>query len=251
MQVLRSRYIPLVLLWICFNGLCQNPEKPKRTYMETKYTLERLARLGSDDPTALGTVQSLPMPPPDVKGSDLLNPGYNASTFLLNDSSLLNNLPAKYYVLRNEFDVKTPQGIRTLKGDRVKSFMWVDSASKKTEFFVNMKEYQGANGSPGSGFMQILSEGKITLLKQTEVIFKKANYHVAMHVGSPDHEFIRKTHLYYLTGKTFQPLPGKKKLLTVFPDHQDELQRFIKVNQLDLNLEHHIQILVDYYNSLK
>lgn len=57
----------------------QNLGRPKRTYIETKYTLERLARMGSDDPNALGTVQSLPMPPPDVIGNDLLKPYFSVS----------------------------------------------------------------------------------------------------------------------------------------------------------------------------
>ena len=248
----RYRWLILALL---FANVClvdgQNPERPKRTYIETKYTLERLARMGSDDPNALGAVQSLPMPPPEVIGNDLLKPYFNVSTFLLNDSTLLSGLPARYYVMRDEFDVKAPIGIRTLKGGRVKSFIWVDSASKKTEVYVNMKEYHSEDGTPGTGFMQILSEGKIGLLKQTEIIFKKANYHVAMNVGNPDHQFIRKTHLYYLIDRTFRPLPKIKKLFSIFPDHHDELQRFVKINQLDLNQEYHLQILIDHYNSLK
>jgi hypothetical protein len=207
--------------------------------------------MGSDDPNALGTVQSLPMPPPDVIGNDLLKPYFSVSTFILNDSTLLSGLPARLYLIRNEFDVKAPIGIRTLRGDRVKSFIWVDSASKKTEVYVNMKEYRSENGIQGAGFMQILSEGKIGLLKQTEIIFKKANYHVAMHVGSPDHQFVRKTHLYYLVDKTFRPVPKAKRVLSIFPDHHEELQRFIKINQLDLNQEYHLQALTDYYNSLK
>lgn len=251
MEFRNSWLILALLLANYFSAHSQNPDKPRRTYIETKYTLERLARMGSDDPNALGTVQSLPLPPPEIIGSDLLNTYFNVSTFLLNDSTLLGGLPARYYVMQNEFDVKTPTGLRTLKGERVRSFIWVDSASKKTEVYVNMKEYKSENGTPGTGFMQILSEGKIGLLKQTEIIFKKANYHVAMHVGNPDHQFIRKTHLYYLTDNTFRPVPKKNKVLSIFPDHQEELQRFIKINQLDLSQEYHLQILIDHYNSLK
>lgn len=250
MKISKGYAILFLLIASYYGTLSQSPDKPKRTYIETKYTLERLARLGSDDPTAMGTVQSLPMPPPDVIGSDLLNPYFNVSTFLLNDSSLLSGLPARYYVLRNEFDVKTSSGLRTLRGDRVRSFIWVDSVTKKTEVFVNMKEYMNESGTPGTGFMQILSEGKIGLLKQTEVIFKKANYHVAMNVGNPDHQFIHKTHLYYLIDKTYRPVPPRKKVLSIFPDHQDALQRFIKINQLDLSSEYHLQLLIDHYNTL-
>lgn len=219
-----------------------------RNFMQNRYALERIA---SADQLTTGTVQSLPMAPPDVVGTDLMNKYFNRSTFLLNDSSLLENLPARYYVMRNEFDIKTPQGVRILKGDRVKSFIWVDSATNRTQVFQNMKAYTSPGGVPGTGFMQILCEGKITLLKQTEVVFKEANYHVALNVGTVDHQFISKINLYYLSGTVFQPLPPKRKIATIFSDHQEEIQRFIRINQLNLNDEYHLIALFDYYNSLK
>ncbi|MCS6972914.1 MAG: hypothetical protein N2044_03420 [Cyclobacteriaceae bacterium] len=219
-----------------------------RNFMQNRYLLERMS---STEQLAMGTVQTLPMAPPEVLGTDLLNRNYNRATFLLNDSSLLEGLPARYYIMRNEFDVKTGQGVRTLKGDRVKSFVWLDSATSKPQVFVNMKEYKRDDGTPGAGFMQILCEGKIGLLKQTEVIFKEANYHVALNVGSRDHQFITKTHLYYLIGSTFRLLPPKKKMLFLFNDHQAEIQRFVKINELDLTNEYHVQALFDYYNSLQ
>lgn len=216
--------------------------------MQNRYTLERLS---NPDQLTMGTVQTLPMAPPDVIGTDLLNKNFNRSTFLLNDSSVLEALPARYYIMRNEFDIKTAQGLRTLKGDRVKSFVWIDSATKRPQVFVNMKSYLNQNDVPGTGFMQILCEGKLTLLKQTEVVFKEANYHVALNVGTVDHQFLTKTNFYYLIGNTFQPVPSRRKVLSVFPDHQAEIQRFVKINQLNLNDEYHLIALFDYYNSLK
>ena len=238
----------LIFFLLQFSVLEAQQSSSTRTYMQNRYNLERLS---NPDQLVMGTVQSLPMAPPDVIGTDLLNRNFNRSTFLLNDSSMLEGLLARYYVIRNEFDIKTAQGIRTLKGERVKGFIWIDSATNRPQVFVNMKSYLNQYGVPGTGFMQILSEGKLTLLKQTEVVFKEANYHVALNVGTVDHQFISKTNFYYLIGDVFHPLPSKRKVMEIFPDHQAELQRFIKINQLDLKDEYHLMALFDYYNSLK
>lgn len=250
---MNNRYLILtsILLFFFHGGFSQQaPVNNSRNFMQHRYLLERMS-----NPEVLlksgGTVQTLPLRPPDVLGSECLYNYFNLTSFLLNDSSLLEGVPTRYYVLSNEFEIKTKAGLRALKGDKVKSFVWIDSASKRPQYFINMKYFKQENGVPGVGFMQILSEGKITLLKQTEIIFKEANFHVALNVGNRDHEFIRKTNLYYLVGDTYKPLPQRKKLPSIFPDKQAELQKFIKLNQLDLGSEHHIQSLIDFYNNLK
>ncbi len=227
-------------------GLGQNTPST-RTFMQNQYLLQRM---GDTQQLLMGTVQTLPPAAPDVLGDDMLNTQFQKATFLLNDSSLLEGLPVKYYITRNEFDVKTKAGLRVLKGDRVKSFVWIDSVTKKPEVFINGREIKHADGTPGSGFFQLIAEGKVGLVKQTEVIFKEANYHVALNVGNVDHKLIKKIHYYYLINNTFSPLP-KKKVETIFPDNQPQVQRFIKINTLDLGREDHLQALFDYYNSLK
>jgi hypothetical protein len=245
---MKSRNVLMLMLIFTGIGYTQNPPANTRNFLQNKYVLERLT---GPDQMMMGTVQALPMAPPEVIGSDLLNKYYNQTTFLLQDSALLEGLPSRYYVMRNEFDIKTKMGVRTLKGDRVKSFIWVDSLTNKPQVFVNMKEYVKDDGVPGTGFMQLLCEGKVGLLRHTEVIFKEANYHVALNVGNRDHQFIHKTRLYYLIGNTFRPVPeSRKKVIHIFPDRTDQIEKFIRMNQLDPTKEHHLIAIVEYYNAL-
>jgi hypothetical protein len=245
--MLRKNLFIALMLVVCAGAHSQNTSGSTRNFMQNKYLLERMA---NTDQLLMGTIQTLPPAPPDVVGDDMLNQHFQKATFLLNDSSLLEGLPVKYYITRNEFDVKTKAGLRALKGDRVKSFVWIDSATKRPQVFINAREFKRPDGTQGVGFFQLITEGKVGLIKQTEVIFKEANYHVALNVGSRDHKLIKKTHYYYLINNTFSPLP-KKKLESIFPDHQTDVQRFIKINAIDAAREDHLQALFDYYNSLK
>lgn len=243
----RSLFIGAVVLQsvvVC----AQNTSGSTRHFMQNKYLLERMSN--PEMLTTGSSVMTLPPAAPTVIGDDLLNPQFQKATFLLNDSSLLEGLPVKYYITRNEFDVKTKAGLRALKGDRVKSFVWIDSATKKPQVFINAREFKRHDGTSGIGFFQLITEGKVGLLKQTEVLFKEADYHVALNVGSLDHKLIKKTRYYYLINNTFTELP-KKKLEFIFPDHRPDVQRFIKINALDLSREDHLQALFGYYNSLK
>ncbi len=74
---------------------------------------------------------------------------------------------------------------------------------------------------------------------------------MALNVGNPDHQLIKKVHFYYLIQNNFYHLPNRNKVLGIFPDRQEELKKFVKLNQLDLSQEYHLQALFDYYNNLK
>jgi hypothetical protein len=245
--MLKGKLVIALLLISGAGTFSQNTSGSTRSFMQNQYLLERMA---NTEQLLMGTIQTLPPSAPDVLGDDLLNPQFQKATFLLNDSSLLEGLPVKYYITRNEFDVKTKTGLRALKGDRVKSFVWIDSLTKKPQVFINAREFKRPDGTPGVGFFQLITEGKVGLIKQTEVIFKEANYHVALNVGSRDHKLIKKKHYYYLINNTFNLVP-KKNLELIFPDHRPEVKRFIKINTLDITREDHLQALFDYYNSLK
>jgi len=45
-------------------------------------------------------------------------------------------------------------------------------------------------------------------------------------------------------------LPGRKGILKLMESHKEEIDKFIKVNVINLSNERHIAALFDYYNSL-
>lgn len=198
-----------------------------------------------------GSIPSmLPPAAAEVKGDVYLMPDYRITTFVLYDNDkLIEGFSSKYDIDKNEFDLMTQQGVRVLPGNKVKSLVWLDSLTKQPQYFFNYQDVMNEDGVPYLGFFQLLSDGPLPLLKKTELIFRKADFNPALNVGSKDHRYIKKPHYYMVKDNIMTALPGRK-IPTVFPDHQQEVQQFVKKNSLDLSHEGHLIALFDYYNSL-
>lgn len=216
-----------------------------QNYLHNRYTLERMATQATN-PNQI--VTSMPAAPPDVKGDVYLNKTFNLSVFELYDGRVVEGFLTKLDLNRVEFDVITPQGLRVLKGNLVRSLIMIDSLSKAQSNFVNTQEWKG--GEPLQGFFEILVEGEMTLARKSEVIFKKADFHPALNVGSRDHQYIRKDKLYYIKNKDFFEVPQKKDLMSIFNDRKKEMSSYLNRSTINLSRESDIARLVAYYNSL-
>lgn len=188
---------------------------------------------------------------PGLVGDVYLNEDYRNATFLLYENdNIAKDYPAKLDLQRNEFDVKVGTGIKSLAGGLVKSLAWKKNSTGSTEYFVNGKEYTNEENAPYLGFFQILTEGDLTLLKMTELIFKKAERVGAHSVGSQDNKFIKKPKLYLASGKKAYELPSKKGIRKLFESRAAEMEEYMKMNEIDLKKESHLINTFEHYNSL-
>lgn len=211
-----------------------------------------IERLGSGQLVSQGgIIPGIAAPPPEVVGDVYLYPNYRITTFqLYNNDKLVEGFAARFDIRSNEFDLITKQGIRTLRGDLVKSIVWIDSTSQQPQVMVNGREFVNESNVPHSGFFQILAEGNMMLLKKTEITVKDPDFHPALNVGSRDIRISKKQFLFYTKGNRAVPWPGRKEGMKVFETKVEQVKEFIKVNGLDINKEGHLRALIDFYNSL-
>jgi hypothetical protein len=132
----------------------------------------------------------------------------------------------------------------------VKSFVWIDSLTRKPHYFVNGKDFKSNDNTTLSGFFEVLEEGDFTLLSKTEVAVKKSNYNESLDMGDRDDRIIKKAKFYYLHNGKVNELPSsRKKLLPVFGDRAFAMEEFIKKNSLSVNQPAHLRIIFEHYNS--
>jgi len=232
-----------LLLVICMGALGQAND----SYMHKRYIVERIGSQAGD-PNA--TIPTLPLAPPKVEGDAYLNRSYDLFVFQLYDGKILERYAAKLDLKLNEFDIITKQGIRVLKGNLVKSFIFFDSVTRVQSNYVNVKEWNFEGDKSFTGFFQILSEGDITLVKRNDVIFKKADFHPALNVGSKDHRYIKKEFLYYVQDGKVVELPAKRALIKIFGDKENELTEYVANNHLNLSKENDLVSLFNLYNKV-
>lgn len=210
-------------------------------------TLERLGGISKTD-----MLYGIPMPPGKVIGDTYLDMHWkNSSILLYEKDKLLEGYPVRYDIHSDELEINAKNGIKVLKGSKVKSFVWADSITNTPTYFVNAKEYKSDNNTNLGGFFQVVSDGAMPLFKKTTVEIKKADYNVAFNVGSHDDKILKKSDFYTLKGNEVVEIPGsKKKFLPLFGDKTEVIEKFIRDNGLSISKEENLKMIFDHYNSL-
>lgn len=196
---------------------------------------------------------NLTMTTPGTVGDVYLTPDYRITTFwLYEENRVAQGYATRLDLQRNEFDIYMGKGsgVKALSGTKVKTLVMADSLTKTPQYFVNGQEFKDEDDTPYVGFFQILSEGEYTLLKMTRVTFKPADHNPTHYTGSKDNRFIKKTELYVAAGVKAYELPNRKTILKLMESHKEEVDKFIKVNEINMSVERHLVALFDYYNSL-
>ena len=101
------------------------------------------------------------------------------------------------------------------------------------------------------GFFIVLDNGKSSLYEKPKVIFKQPTEAGAYKEAEPA-KFVKGADEYYIrVGNSQAKLVGNKKdLLDIFPDHQKQLEAFIKKHKVKPTKPETLKELVQYYNSL-
>lgn len=218
-------------------------------YIHNQYTLERITQMTPGG--ANSSIPTLPPAAPEVKGDVYLNESYSNAAFQLYDNDkLVEGLLSKLDLKKNEFDVMTSRGVGVLKGSLVRSFIFVDSATQYIHSYVNVKEWKTEEPTAYEGFYEILVESDLTLIKRTELIFKKPDFNPALNVGSKDYRFIKKDHFYYLKDKSVLEIPSKRNFSKIFGDKQKDVERYMIDKDLSPNKDKDLIKIFDYYKRI-
>lgn len=224
----------------------------QKTYLNNRFLVERIGS-GNDMLTGTtGMFSSLNTAPPGVVGDSFLKNYFSKTVFLLFDEQqVVSGYASKYDILKDDFYLLQGNTIRVLPGTRVKNFSYVDSINQAQHHFINGSEFGLESGTPMSGFYEILVDGPLALLKRTEAVVKEADYHAALNVGSKDHRILKSQSYFLADGRILKPLPKGKAMPGLFGEFAEPVQKFIKVNQLDMRNESHLKAVFDHYYTLK
>ncbi|HEX6226538.1 MAG TPA: hypothetical protein VFZ52_19090 [Chryseolinea sp.] len=213
------------------------------------HTLDKLTDL--DGINTSDILYGIPLPPGKIVGDTYLDIHWRKSSILLYENDkLIEGFPVRYDIQANEAEIKSKSGIKVLKGEKIKSFVWVDSLSKTPDYFVNAKDFRNEDNVPYTGFFQVLTEGPVPLFKKTLLEIKKADYNLQFNVGSQDDKILKKSKYYALKDKRVLELPSsRKKLAAFFGDKAEPMEEFMRDNNLSPKGDE-LKIIFEHYNSL-
>jgi len=240
-----NRFLTLAAC-LCFGTVLAQDQN----YLHNRTVMDRVPTTGQvGNSVILGSMSNSPA---GTVGDVYLTKDYRIATFwLYEDDKVVQNIPSKLDMQRNEFDLYLGKGnIKALPGNKVRTLVWADSLTKSKQYFINAKEFNNEDGVPFIGFFQIVSEGSLNLYRLNTVTFKPADHNPTHNTGSKDNRFLKHSELFYAKDKNALELPGRKGILKLMESRKEEIDKFIKVNVINLSNERHIAALFDYYNSL-
>jgi hypothetical protein len=181
-----------------------------------------------------------------TQGSYYISENWNTGTIYLKSGDTLKGYPLKYDIDKNLIEIKTPQQIKALSGNNVIAFEWDDTQRKS--FFLNGEQYT-FEGTKLYGFYQILTPGKVELLSKIFLEIKRADYNVALDVGSRADKIIQREKLFVAKDKQLFELKSRE-IPKPLSDKALEIKVYLKQNNLKLNKKDDAIRLVNYYNSI-
>ncbi|WP_297337438.1 carboxypeptidase-like regulatory domain-containing protein [Algoriphagus sp.] len=215
---------------------------------------DNVIRLINERPNFLGgnMVYGIPPEPKKVEGDNYLDRKWNTASILLyRDQQMLEGFRVRYNITSNMFELMEPENnlVSILPGLRVQNIVWVDSTYRVPRYFVNGMDFL-EDGSPISGFFEVLVEGEMPLMRRTLAVFKESTYNTALMVGERNDKILKRDHYYYLSEKNIIEIPRKrKKFFLIFGDKAQEMEAFASSNLLNIKDPKAIFQLFTYYNS--
>ncbi|WP_299453850.1 hypothetical protein [uncultured Microscilla sp.] len=171
-----------------------------------------------------------------------------------------NDYPIRYDLGNQHIEMKVRNGlvpndkqqiIKIIDDKYLKVFQFINSKTKKVNYFERCADYKTEKPLPG--FFEVLHKGKkASLLKYTTTYVQKGNEMKTLGIGSRDERIQRKVRYYLSKGSTtFKIKRRKKAILKALTDKQTEVKAYAKKNKLYFAKVDDLVKIIAHYNSLQ
>lgn len=181
----------------------------------------------------------------DINGSPYLKAGFSIGSVYMTSNIIYNGIALRYDIYKDNLEFKSPE-------DKILSLAapWTIEKAKFSGITLAYIPYNSA-GKIRRGFFTLLEDGAVKLYSRAVIQFEPAKDPGA-YTEAKAAEFQRKSDVYYIRvgQEAAEKVKGKKELVSIFPDHKDELTVYLKKHKIKTGKADSLKELVHYYNSL-
>lgn len=163
------------------------------------------------------------------------------------ESDSLAGITIRYNVLNDELEVLAKKNdVRVIKSSYIKSFETKNSGTSQR--FVSIKSLTPDTGL--KGVCEVLSSGKLTLIKHYKPKITKPNYNPGFGTGQKN-TIVRLDTDYYVisNGKSEKFNASKKAVLALMNDKEKEIESYLKENKATLKSDLDLKAVFGFYNK--
>lgn len=183
-----------------------------------------------------------------IIGEPFLDKEFTEGAVFFSDSTKLEDVKLRYNVYQDKMEV-------VFQGDTVgiQPSYRMTGLQLGDKIFINSLMYDEWTREFKYGYLELLINGKVMLLKKYEKSFKYNSFATNYNGGGGDRNFhfIDKEKLFYKKGveSAIQVKKRKKKVLEIFGDHAEKIEEYVKENNLRYRKEEDLAKIFQYYNS--
>lgn len=224
----------LIVYQIFGQTISQNNNKYVPLYMNSRYS------------TDIPKQKSAPV------GSVYINDEWHSSTVVLSDSTYISNINTRYNLSIKFLEIQNPDNtIGVIYYNQI-DYIITNEKFGKSSIYANCLKF--ANDFPelkNSEFVEILVDGKATLIDEIKLEVIQSNYNPAVSAGKNYDTYSKKHNLYLINnGKLLKIKKNKNSVLNALQDKQEQISTYIKTNKLKMSNIENIINVVNYYNEL-
>ena len=247
--------IPIMLSVVMFNtalaqeaGVGNTASNAGNDYLQKQNAVDRISVINPNTATF-----GVPLPPSELEGDFYLISEFKQGKFELTTSpKLYEDFMIRYDLRSNLIEINYDDGIRGLDGSKVKYFELLNAKSNYTRY-VNANQLD-AKGDPlpENKFVEVLIQDDIPLYSYEEISIKKADYNIALNVGSRNDQVIKKpVYLSIVDGQAIELTKGKNSTVySLLPGKEEELKAFAKQNKIKANSVEDYIFIINKINQM-
>lgn len=206
-------------------------------FLQKQNARDQIAAGAHTNPNSM--VFGVPLPPGEVEGNYYLNSDFRKANFeLATSTKVYENFLIRYDLRSNLIEINYEDGIRGLDGNKVKYFDLENIGGYAR--YINAAEIKGTGEDlPKNLFLQVLVEDDIPLYRYEDIYVKKADYNIALNVGSRNDKILKKpVYLTVVGGNVVEIRKGKKSnIFTLIPEKEKELRALAKTEKIKVREE--------------
>ncbi len=182
-----------------------------------------------------------------IEGTPFLNDDFVNGSLITSDSLIIKDVQLRYNIYLDEMEallsVSTDPRVVTNPGNF--RYFQMDN---RTFIYTSFLE----NNNPKQGYFEILNQGKCQVLIRRQIAYREAEEAKGYSDYKPP-RFIERPNIYYI--RFDRKLPeeirlNRRNVLSTFEDKRDEIEDFVKKNNLSYRNFDDLMKIVEYHNQL-
>jgi len=195
-------------------------------------------------------VREIPYVPGETRGSYYLYDHWSPGTITMTNGEEVADIFLKYNFRKRSLEIKTDTAYLSMDMSDTEQFTIYDDDQRAFRNFVAAQNYQ-IEETPLTGALEMLYQGKISLVARVAPKLIEANYKGALSGGSTSDKIVKEKEYFLVNDNQLTSLPTKKKqAIEILQGYDPQIKQFMKAEKLKLKREEDLIAIAEHLSSV-